>query len=352
MDRSGQKFAGVVYNPVKISAATLTRHATDAAVRHGWDEPHLIETSREDPGGTAARTLVDQGAALVVVAGGDGTVRHVASALRGTGVRMGIIPAGTGNLLARNLGLPLYSTARALDIALTGADRPIDLGVAQLRAPQPADDRASKGRAAENTDTAAMTGPLTAETARTVTEVFTVMAGMGIDAEMLANTNDALKKSVGWLAYVDAAVRSFAGMSPFRIRYQLVDTAPHSAHVSSILVANCGTLQAGIELFPDAVVDDGELDVAVLQPKGVLGWLQVWRKMRWENGFLRRFSVGRRILTATEGRDRTVTYLRSGIVTVRPDDPQEIELDGDGMGPVRVARFTVDPGSLIVRVRS
>ncbi|WP_166998989.1 diacylglycerol/lipid kinase family protein [Paramicrobacterium fandaimingii] len=322
MSVEGEKFAAVVFNPVKTDAEKLKRIITEDAVEHGWGEPLFIATTVDDPGVSMAKQAVEKGASVVVAAGGDGTVRCVAEGLRSSGVPLAIVPAGTGNLLARNLDLPLGNVKQAVSIAYAGNDRAIDVGIAEVRA--------------EN-------GPAQQY-------VFLVMAGMGIDAQMIANTNDDLKKSVGWLAYADAVVRSLADLKPFRIRYQLAESAPHSAHVSTILVANCGTLPAGIELLPDAKIDDGKLDLAVLQPKGALGWLQVWRKVRWENGVLRRSSIGRRILTATEGRDRTVTYLRSPMVTVKPDDPQQLELDGDEIGTTTATRFTVDPLALTVKV--
>ncbi|PFG29297.1 diacylglycerol/lipid kinase family protein [Paramicrobacterium agarici] len=322
MSVGGKRFAAVVYNPVKTDGDKLKKIFTEGAVEHGWDEPRFIETTVDDPGVAMAKDAVRDGASVVIAAGGDGTVRCVAEGLRSSGVPLAIVAAGTGNLLARNLDIPLSNVKQAMTIAYTGDDRTIDVGVAEVKS----DDRATQEY------------------------VFLVMAGMGIDAQMIANTNDDLKKTVGWLAYADAVVRSLAGLKPFRIRYQLAESAPHGAHVSTILVANCGTLPAGIELLPDAKVDDGKLDLAVLQPKGVLGWVQVWRKVRWENGVLRRSSIGRRILKASEGRDSTITYLRSPMVTVKPDDPQELELDGDEVGTTTATRFTVDPLALTVKV--
>lgn len=322
MSGEGGKFATVVYNPVKVNVDSVKKHFTDAAAQHGWAPPTFVETSAEDPGVAMAQDAVAAGASLVVAAGGDGTVRCVAEGLRDSGIPLALVPSGTGNLLARNLDIPLNSIAQAATAAFAGETRTIDLGLAEVK---DADGKTSE-------------------------HVFLVMAGMGIDAQMIANTNDDLKKTVGWLAYADAVVRSFSGLKPFRIRYQLADSPSHSAHVSTILIANCGTLPAGIELLPDAKIDDGLLDVAVLQPKGMLGWFQVWRKVRWENGVLRRSSIGRRIITATEGKDSTVTYLRSRTVTVRPDEGQELELDGDEFGVATAARFTVDHGALLVKV--
>ena len=97
---------------------------------------------------------------------------------------------------------------------------------------------------------------------------------------------------MGWIAYVDGAARSLANAKPFRIAYQVAGRRLHSAKVQSILVANCGSLPAGLELIPQASVTDGELDIVIFQPKTALGWLAVWRKVAWDNSVLRRFRTG------------------------------------------------------------
>ena len=131
---------------------------------------------------------------------------------------------------------------------------------------------------------------------------FVVMGGMGLDAAMIANTSGDLKKRVGWIAYVDGAARSLANAKPFRIMYQVPGRRLHSSKVQSILIANCGSLPAGLELIPEASVSDGELDIAIFQPKNALGWMLVWRRVAWDNSFLRRFRAGRRVLALrTEG---------------------------------------------------
>ncbi|GAB3615856.1 diacylglycerol kinase family protein [Okibacterium endophyticum] len=316
--------AAVVYNPTKVNATRLRSAIDFAATRAGWGETRWYATTTHDAGQLLAGIAAHDGAALVVAAGGDGTVRAVAEGLRDTGVPMALIPAGTGNLLARNIGIPLSSIDEAARIAFEGATRRIDIGLARISR--------DSGEVDEH--------------------VFLVMAGMGIDAAMIANTNPALKKAVGWLAYVDAGMRSLPKSRPFHVRYRLEGRPEHSAHLSTILFGNCGTLTAGLELMPDALIDDGLLDIAVLQPKGLLGWLQVWNKVRWENSVLRRWSIGRKIIRLTNSRRAaTVTYLRTSSASIRLDDEQQIELDGDAFGSTREARFIVQPGALDVRVR-
>lgn len=323
MTDPGPKRAAVVYNPIRVTAAALRALIEPAAAAAGWGETLWYETTLSVPGKDLTRQALRDGASMVFAAGGDGTVRSVAEGLRDSGAALALLPSGTANLLARNLHLPVGNVPDAIAIAFSGRTRTIDLGIATL-----------------------------SRVDGTIEEHgFLVMAGMGIDADIMANTNETLKKTVGWLAYVDAGIRVIPNAGPFRIRYQLDDKPVHSAHVSTILFGNCGTLTGGLEMMPDAVVDDGLLDVAVLQPKGTLGWIDIWRKLRWENGFLRRSSIGRRIIRATSGNASTITYLRSSGITVSLDQPREVELDGDGFGMVSGVRFSADAGALAVRVR-
>lgn len=101
--------AALVYNPVKSDGKRLRTTLIARSTQHGWASPKIYETSVEDPGGEITRTALDEGAEVVLVAGGDGTVRAVAEAVAGTGIPLAIVPSGTGNLFALNLGLPQTS---------------------------------------------------------------------------------------------------------------------------------------------------------------------------------------------------------------------------------------------------
>ncbi|MET0956507.1 MAG: diacylglycerol kinase family protein [Cryobacterium sp.] len=317
------KRAAVVYNPIKTDVAKLRASVTSAAEAAGWADSLWYETSIEDPGQRATRRALRHDVDLVLAAGGDGTVRAVAEALRGAEVALGVLPVGTGNLLARNLQLPLSSLDDAIEIAFTGDSRAIDLGVASVTF---ADDSIED-------------------------HVFLVMAGLGLDAQMIAATRPDLKKQVGWLAYVDAGMRAIPKAEPFRIRYNLGTRSEHAATVSTILIANCGLLPGNIQFLPDAIIDDGILDIAVLQPKGVVGWLKIWRRVTWQNGVLRRSAVGRRIIELTEADDeRTMTTLVGSDIRIVADKPQEFELDGDEFGLVRSVFLRADRRALLVRV--
>ncbi|MGY4859110.1 diacylglycerol/lipid kinase family protein [Cryobacterium sp. AP23] len=318
-----QRRAAVVYNPVKTDVVRLRAGVTAAAEAAGWAETLWFETSVEDPGQRVTRKALHKGVDLVLAAGGDGTVRAVAESLRGAEVPLGVLPVGTGNLLARNLKLPLTSIDDAIGIAFSGETRAIDLGVASVTYP---DERIDD-------------------------HVFLVMAGLGLDAQMIAATRPDLKKQVGWLAYVDAGMRAIPKAEPFRIRYNLGTRSEHQATVSTILIANCGLLPGNIQFLPDALIDDGILDIAVLQPKGVLGWLKIWRRVTWQNGVLRRSAVGRRIIEFTEeDNERSMTTLLGTDIRIVPEKPQEFELDGDEFGLVKSVFLRADAGALLVRV--
>jgi diacylglycerol kinase family enzyme len=227
--------AAVVVNPVKLDDPDKFRDAVSFAMtEHGWSEPMWFETTPEDPGEGQARMAAHDGADVVLACGGDGTVTASATGLAGTGVPLAVIPLGTGNLLARNLGLPI-DLDEALTVALTGRDRPLDTGLAN--------------------------GSL-----------FLTMAGLGLDAKMLEGTSEPVKKRFGWLAYVLAAVRHLRDR-PMRVRLHDGSGPPVRRRASGIIVGNVGALQGGLALLPDAQPDDGQLDVVVLTARGLTGWL-------------------------------------------------------------------------------
>jgi diacylglycerol kinase family enzyme len=259
----------------------------------------------------------------VIAAGGDGTVRAVAEGLRNTEVPLGILPTGTGNLLARNLELLRGSLDKSAAIAFSGANRSIDLGVAAM----------------------------TTANGETTDRVFLVLAGVGLDAEMIAETRPHLKRQVGWLAYVHAGVRVIARAEPFRVRYSVTGRPERAARVNALIVANCGVMPGNMLFLPEARIDDGILDIAVLHPGGVLGWLAIWRRVAWDNVVLRRSAIGRHIIRLSAvGNERTMTTFQAGDIHVSLDHPQEFELDGDQFGRVKSVLLHTDPGAVMVRV--
>lgn len=314
-----RKQAALVYNPVKVDGKRLRAQVRDLSREAGWDHPAFYPTTVEDAGQGATAEALARGVDVVLVAGGDGTVRAVAEAIADTGVPLAILPSGTGNLLARNLGLPLADPAEMIRAALGDFRHPIDIGWARM----------------------------TREDGSEEEHAFVVLAGIGLDADMIANTRADLKKSVGWIAYVDGAARSLPRAKPFRAVYQIGMGRLHSTKVHSILFANCGTLPAGISLIPDASITDATLDVAVIQPTGLLGWLGVWRKIWWDNSVLRRFRAGRFVLER-RGTDASVHYFRGARAEAAAPAPTPIELDGDEFGAAVRVTCRADPGALLL----
>lgn len=316
--------AAVIFNPTKQGLDELRAAVARAEARQHFAPSLWIETAADDPGKGMAREAVEAGVDLVIAAGGDGTVRSVAAGLRGTGVPLGLVPLGTGNLFARNLGIPVNDQGDAIVLAFSGFDRAVDVIVADV----------------------------TRLDGRTESHVSLVMAGIGIDAAMIANTNPELKKRLGWLAYVDAGIRAIPMSKPFRVDHRLDAGRHHRSRVSSILVANLGYLPGNLELIPDAEIDDGKLDVVVLQPRNVFGWLFIWRRVAWENRVLRKSALGRQFIDLTGGNRRSeIVYSRGRVVQLDIESgAEEFEIDGDEFGSVIAAQFRVDPAALIVRV--
>lgn len=315
--------AALVYNPIKVDGPRLRAAVRDLSREAGWAHPAFYETTIEDAGQDATAQALARGVDVVLVAGGDGTVRAVSEAIAHTGVPLAILPSGTGNLLARNLGLPLADPAEMIRAALGDFRHPIDIGWARVTR--------ADGVESEH--------------------AFVVLAGIGLDADMIANTRADLKRSVGWIAYVDGAARSLPRAKPFRAVYQIDEGRLHSTRVHSILFANCGTLPAGISLIPDASITDAALDVAVIQPTGVLGWLGVWRKIWWDNSVLRRFRAGRRVLER-RGRNASVHYFRGTAAEAAAPGPTPVELDGDEFGEAVRVTCRADPGALLLALPS
>lgn len=310
-----------MYNPIKVDVDALRAAVTAAEQQAGWQTTLWFETSEEDPGTGQAREALKQGADVVMAAGGDGTVRAVAEGLHDSDASLALLPSGTGNLLARNLDLTLDDLEHSVETAFQGRDRDIDLGVVEARRVDGSREKI----------------------------VFLVMAGVGLDAQMIRNTNPELKKKVGWLAYVDAIARSLRGNSRVRLRFSVDGSPVRAMSAHTVLVGNCGSLPGNILLLPDAAVDDGIFDVVALRPQGLFGWVQIWVKIVWENGVLRRTQVGRKLMSLTK-EVRTLRYMKGATFVARFSKPEEFELDGDPFGKAVALRATVDPGGLTIRV--
>ena len=383
--RTGRPLACVVVNPSKPRATAAVRsRLEDELYEAGYARPVWLETSVSEPGTMQARLALAAGARLVVAAGGDGTVRSVAAGLAGTGAQMGIVPLGTANLAARNLGVPVGDPRAAAKVVAQGVDLPADLAWVRTEPwsdpdvdPDPAPGSTPRGQAGSGTLTgrASATPPgtpptqadsqqLSAEAARAVRTIqratrrprqwtrptlgdehaCMVVAGIGFDAGLVASTRPALKARVGWGAYALAAMENL-GSPRMDLVLSLLDEAGQRRverlRARNLLVANGGRLPAGITLLPQARTDDGLLDVAAIDTvAGLAGWSSLARQVL--PPYAARYSESGRSL----GR---VVLRRGAEVAVQLSAPALVEVDGDLLAPTQGMRVRIDPGALLIR---
>jgi YegS/Rv2252/BmrU family lipid kinase len=288
--------AAVVVNPTKhADGARFRAEVTEAMAAQGWSDPLWLETTPDETGRGLAEAAVKEQVDVVLASGGDGTVTACAEGVAGSGIPLAVLPAGTGNLLARNLGLPL-ALDQALAVGLTGRDRSLDMGNANGHP-------------------------------------FVAMAGIGFDAMLLDSTGEPLKKRLGWVAYAVSALRHLRAR-PVRATLRADGGQVLRRRASGIIVGNVGALQGGLPLLPGAEPDDGVLDLMVLTARGWSGWLAL-------------------AIDVLARRTRTDRVARSEFreLRVQLDRPQLWELDGEVMGMTRQLVVVVQPGQLLVRVR-
>jgi len=245
-----------------------------------------------------ARCAVSAGASLVFAAGGDGTVRACAEALAGSGVPMAVVPLGTANLTARALGVPARPD-RAVEAGFGGRDRTIDLG------------RVEGGGGTW----------------------FGAMAGIGLDAAVVAAAGEQLKRRFGWAAYAAAGMRKLTTpVHEFTVR--LGDAEPLRRPARSVVVANAGLLPGGFTLLPGARLDDGLLDVGILAPSGAWDWIR----------------LAGRLLTRDRRQDRALQRLQARRVRISADGILPRQVDGEIIPPGRTLSVSVCPQALVVRL--
>lgn len=302
----------VVVNPTKVDPDDVRDALAEVAREVGVAEPRLVETTEDDPGFGQTRDALAAGAGLVCALGGDGTVRAVAQELVGTGVPLGLLPGGTGNLLARNIGGRVDPLEDAARVAFTGHDRRIDVGWLVVD-PMP-DQLDGIPEAAPNV------------------HCFTVMAGVGFDAQMVADAPEGVKGKVGWAAYVASGGRHLTD-APFTLDLTVDGDAGPSCKARTVVVGNCGELTGGMRLLPDALFDDGQLDVATVSPESLTQWV----------------GVAARVL-ANRADGPALERVTGCDVTARVDPPQLCEVDGDVLTEASTLRFVLQANALVVRV--
>jgi diacylglycerol kinase (ATP) len=243
----------------------------------------------------AATRCVDAGADLLIVWGGDGTVQRVLGAVAGADVTLGIIPAGTANLLATNLGIP-RDIEGALDVALHGARRDLDVGVVNG-------------------------------------ERFAVMAGAGLDAVMIKEADGKFKQRLGRLAYVVSGVRA-SGRSNTKMTVDVDGSRWFKGRAGCVLFGSMGTLTGGLVAFPDADPCDGELEIGVVTAASRIQWARVLSRM------------------VTKHPDRTplTRTTRGRKADVRFAKPTTYELDGGDRPRTKKLKVRVEPRAVRLAV--
>jgi diacylglycerol kinase (ATP) len=269
----------------------LRRRITDAGVdKLIW---HEVPKSRKAP--KQVRKALAAKPDLLMVWGGDGIVQRSLDVVAGSKVPVAIIPAGTGNLLATNLGIP-HDLEKAVDIAFHGRRHRIDLG-------------------------------------KLAGEHFGVMAGVGFDGAMIHDADRKMKDRLGKLAYVWAGVRHVDG-EPARARIMVDGVKWFDDEASCVLIGNVGTITGGIRAFDDAKPDDGWLDVGVATAQGALQWARALGTM----------AVGR------SDHSPFVRTTRARRIDVKLESKMEYELDGGARTTTKRFTAAVEPGAVKVCV--
>ena len=263
--------------------------------RQGVSDPLWYEVPKSRKAPSQFRRAIKEGAELVFVWGGDGTVQRCIDALDGADVPIAIVPAGTANLLASNLDIP-KDIEQAVSIGLHGAHRTLDVG-------------------------------------RINGERFAVMAGAGFDALMIREADGGLKDRFGRVAYVWTGMNQL-GRKPFEASIEVDGSTWFKGKASCVLLGNFGELFAGVEAFEDARPDDGMLELGVVTADSVLDWLR---------------TIGRTVVGASSTSPFVqVTKARS--VNVRFDRKVLYELDGGDRKEVRKLAVEVEPAAVEVCV--
>jgi YegS/Rv2252/BmrU family lipid kinase len=263
--------------------------------REGVDDPLWYEVPKSRKAPKQLKRALDEGAELVFAWGGDGTVQRCLDVLAGTGTPLAIVPAGTANLLATNLGIP-GDIEEAVATGLRGTRRAIDVG-------------------------------------RLNGERFGVMAGAGFDAAMIRDADAGLKDKVGRIAYVWTGARNIA-MQPFEAKIRVDGATWFDDTTSCVLVGNVGNLFGGVEAFDDARPDDGMLELGVVTAESALEWART----------LARTAVG------TTAKSPFVRITRARSIEVTLGKKVLYQLDGGDREKVKSFEIEVEPAAVEICV--
>ncbi len=308
----------VIFNPSKIAAGKLKA----AFAKAGFDALKFYPTDKATGGVIATETAIANGATHLIAAGGDGTIRACVQGIaqRDAKISVGLVPIGTGNILARNLKLPVTNIDKCIKRAVAGSLYSIDLGIAT----------------AVDTDGVIQR------------YFFTGIAGIGMDARIMQRTLPALKKRVGWIAYIEGGFRSLP-LKFEKFEVLVDDLAVKSLKSYSILIGNAGWLPGQISMMPDARLDDGKLDVAAIGPRKIWNWVDFVSRVTWQNKVVRPLALGRKWMDQTANL-KTIENLGGSRIRVKPHHPSPLQLDGDVIGDVLEVDFSLKVKGLTLKL--
>lgn len=266
-----------------------------ALARHGVSDPQWREVLKSRKAPEQVEQALEQGAELIFVWGGDGMVQRCVDALANSDATIAIVPAGTANLFATNLGIPRKLDA-AVDLGFNGERRKFDVG--------------------------RMNG-----------ERFAVMAGLGFDARVIRGADRKKKNRYGRSAYIWSATRNLR-MNLFQARIDVDGSQWYEGNASCILFGNVGRAFGGIEIFDDAHTDDGLLEVGVTNSEGVLQWGRTFARLRFSSAAKSPF------VHMTKARSIDVTLQKKVLY----------ELDGSGRTKRKTFKVEVEPAAVSICV--
>ncbi len=261
----------------------------------GVQDPLWYEVNKSRKAPKRVAKAVSMGAELVFVWGGDGTVQRSIDVLAGSDIPMAVLPAGTANLFATNLGIPTDLT-KAVEVGLGGKRRQLDVG-------------------------------------RINGERFGVMAGVGADAMMIKSADRGLKDRLGRGAYVLTGARALSD-AQFKVRVNVDGRSMYKGKAGCVLVGNVGKLFGGIQAFDDAKPDDGQLEVAVVTASTAMQWSRL----------LARATVGR------TDRSKYVRMSSGARIDIRVKPKLPYELDGGDRPATKVLKVRIEPKALTICV--
>ena len=263
--------------------------------RAGVTDPLWTEVTKSKYAPERVEKALADGAETIFVWGGDGMMQRAVDAMAGTDARLAILPAGTANLFASNLGIP-DDIGEAVQVGLSGRERRLDLGK--------------------------MNG-----------EHFAVMAGAGLDARMTRDVDGGPKDRYGRLAYIWAASKNLR-VEPFKARIEVNGDLWYDDEASCLLVGNVGALFGGLEAFESASPEDGQLELGVTHAESLGQWART----------VARAAIG------SAAKSPFVQATKAERIDVELKPKVLYELDGGDRKEVKRLKVKVKPGALTVMV--